>query len=104
MSVGTQASKSSVDQNLSTLAVQLRGVMQAAKSLNTYVNGQNTGLAALQALGYSAADAATALQLIGYLNTLAGAYYGTVQQGGSGGTGAILFNFDNALAQLWAAS
>jgi len=29
---------------------------------------------------------------------LAGVYYGTVQQGGTGGTGAVLFNFDNALA------
>lgn len=34
---------------------------------------------------------------IGYLSTLAGIFYGTVQQGGTGGTGATTFDFDDAL-------
>jgi len=39
--------------------------------------------------------------MAGYMNTIAGCYYGTVQQGGSGGTGATEFNFNNALSVLW---
>ena len=69
-------------------------------------------MAALTAIGYSNApdpanpggvsDAALAAQYLGYMSTLGGIYYGVVQQGGTGGTGATTFNFDNALSPLWA--
>lgn len=38
---------------------------------------------------------------INHMATCAGCYKGTVQQGGSGGTGAILFNFEDFLTHLW---
>ena len=101
MAVGTALTSATINQNLSLLSVQLRDLMQQLANLSIGVNGQGTGLAALEAAGYSAADANTALQLIGYMNTVAGVYFGTVQQGGTGGTGAILFNFNQALSQLW---
>lgn len=112
MSVGLQFNKDQVDSKLTSLAVQMRNVMTYVGYLNTQVNGQGNGLAVLEAAGYSAdanpdnpgsqSDAAYALQKLAYLNTVAGVYYGTVQQGGAGGTGAAEFDFDNALSTLWA--
>ena len=112
MSVGNQSTKASVDQTLSSVAVQLRNVMQMIDNLNTQVNGGGAGLAYLQGIGYgntsnpgnpgSQSDAAYAETIIGYMNTVKGVYEGTVQQGGSGGTGASTFDFDTALAPLWA--
>lgn len=112
MSVGGQGSSGTVDGVLSNLAVSVRNLMQDATDLNTWINGQGNGLTYLSQLGYSTvpsatnpgglSDAALALQYIGYFTTLAGVYGGTVQQGGSGGTGATTFNFNNALAPLWA--
>ena len=112
MAVGIQFNKDQVDSRLTQLAVRLRDVMADTTYLNTQVNGQGNGLAVLEAAGYSSAanpanpasmsDAAYALQKLAYLNTLAGCYLGTVQQGGTGGTGAATFNFDNALSTLWA--
>lgn len=112
MTVGTQANSQQIDAKLTQLAVQMRNVMTAVSYLNTQVNGQGSGLAVLEGAGYSndanpdnpasMSDAAYALQKIAYLNTVAGCYYGTVQQGGDGGTGAATFDFDNALSTLWA--
>lgn len=96
MTVGTQANSSMIDGQLTTLSVAVRKLMQQIADLNTYVNGQAQGQALLQQLGYSSADATTALQMIGYLHTLAGVYFGTATQGTD-------FNFDNALSVLWAA-
>lgn len=112
MTVGTQANSQQIDARLTQLAVQMRNVMTAVTQLNTQVNGQGDGLAVLEAAGYSSgdnpdnpgsmSDAAYALQKLAYLSTVAGCYLGTVQQGGSGGTGAAEFDFDNALSTLWA--
>lgn len=111
MSVGNQLSKAYVDQLLSDNAVMLRAMAARAQNLMTMVNAGGDLHAALVALGFDAtpnpenpggvsdADAATAY--IGYMNTLAGIYYGTVQQGGDGGTGAEKFNFHQAFAPLW---
>lgn len=101
MSVGSQPTSQNIDQSLTKLALALRQVCRQIQNLSTEVNYNNAGSANLQAWGYSPADAATALTLIGYMTTISGVYLGTVQQGGSGGTGAILFNFENALSQLW---
>jgi len=112
MAVGGQTSSTNIDSSLTDLAVSLRNIMTKVQRLNTMVNGQGQGLAFLEGIGYSNAanpdnpggisDAAWALQAVNYLNTLAGCYFGTVQQGGTGGTGAINFDFDNAFALLWA--
>jgi hypothetical protein len=46
-------------------------------------------------------DTAAALTYaIGLMTTLAGVVHGTVQQGGTGGTGATLVNFDDGLRVL----
>lgn len=101
MSVGTQPDAASISNQLTQYALQMRDIMQAVSNLSTQVNGGGNGLATLEGYGYSAADASSAQQLIAYMNTVAGCYFGTVQQGGTGGTGASLFNFNQALAGLW---
>lgn len=95
MAVGGQATSATVDVALTNVAVQMRAVMQQAVNLSTWINGQGTGLATLEALGYTAADAATALSMISYLNTVAGVYFGTASQG-------TAFDFNQELAQVWA--
>jgi hypothetical protein len=109
--VGAQPNNANINNQLTNMAVQVRILMQQAVNLSTQVNGTGEGLAYLESIGFSSAantanpgdqsDAAFALQVIAYLNTIAGVYYGSVQQGGSGGTGASTFNFNNALAILW---
>ena len=111
MSVGASIGSSQMDNIITALAVQLRSVMRQISDLNLAVNGAGTGLAYLQSIGYSntanpanpgsASDAALALSVIAYLNTVAGCYFGTVQQGGTGGTGASTFNFNQQLASVW---
>ena len=79
--------------------VQARDNCQAITNYAEYVN--QAGLAGLEALGYAAADAQLILSFASYLSTISGVFSGTVQQGGNGGTGAILFNFGTALAPLY---
>lgn len=102
MAVGNVVTQATLNQNLSLLAVQLRDLMQQVSNLSLGINGQANGLAVLEAAGYSAEDAAAVIEMVAYMNTVAGAYFGTVQQGGSGGSGASTFNFNQALSQLWA--
>lgn len=102
MSVGIQPNNSQLNGNITQIANSLRKLMSQIQDLNTQVNGTGQGTVNLEGYGYDAADAVTFLQLLSYLNNIAGCYYGTVQQGGSGGSGAILFDFDNALSLLWA--
>ena len=101
MTVGNQATSAGINQSLQSYAVAVRAIMEQIKDFNTWVNGQDQGLAFIEAAGFDAADAQTVLNLIGYLNTLSGVYYGTVQAGGTGGTGAIEFDYDNALSIVW---
>jgi len=112
MSVGGQATKAAIDQSLTDLAVSLRNLAQQARNLETMANANGNPIEALIAVGYSndpnpdnpgsISDAALAVQYLSYMSTLGGIYYGVVQQGGTGGTGAVEFNFDNALSPLWA--
>jgi len=95
VAVGTQPSVASMDQNLTNAAVQLRNVLQTISNLSNEINGQGTGLATLEAIGYSSGDATTVLNMLSYMNTIAGVYYGTATQGTD-------FNFNQALGQLWA--
>jgi hypothetical protein len=90
----------------------MRNLLGQIRNQNTAVNNQGQGLAYMEALGYtstadpanpsSISDAQYALNLLANLNTIGGVYYGTVQAGGSGGTGATLVNYDNILSPLWA--
>lgn len=112
MPVGGQANASVINQMMSGYSLALREVMTNITNLNTQVNGQGNGLAYLQSIGYAStantsnpgnvSDAQLAQSMIAYLYTLAGLYYGLVQQGGSNGTGATMFNFNQELSQLWA--
>jgi hypothetical protein len=105
MPVGAVIGSGQVDNIMSALAVQLRTVMQQIANLNLSVNGQGQGLAYLQAVGYSNAanaanpggvsDAALALSVISYLNTMSAIYFGTAAQPSP-------FNFNNQLSEVWA--
>jgi hypothetical protein len=92
MSVGVQPNSSQIDANLTILSNALRKVMEQLTDFALQVN--NMGQNGLETAGYSAADATTALQLVGYLNTITGVYYGTASQ-------ATDFDFNNALSALW---
>jgi hypothetical protein len=101
MAVGQQPSSSQLDAQMTILANNLRKIMGQIRDLNTEINGAGTGTANLETAGYDSTDAATFLSLLAYFSTVAGVYYGTVQAGGTGGTGAIDFDYDNALSVLW---
>lgn len=101
MTAGNPVTAQTLNARLGQVAVQMRMVMEAASDLFKVANG--LGSSGLQSAGLSSPDASDYLLKAGYLNTLAGIYYGTVQQGGSGGTGASTFNFDNALSTAWGA-
>jgi hypothetical protein len=104
VTVGQATGSGQVDISLINLSVGMRDLMQQVVNLSTWINGQGDGLAYLEQLGYSASadsenpgsisDAQMALNLIAYLNTIAGVYYGTATQG-------TTFNFNNELSQLW---
>lgn len=102
MSVGGQIGYGAIDSAITNLSVGLRNLTQQIANLSLYINGQGTGLATLETLGYDSTDAAAALTAISYLNTVAQIYYGNLQQGGTGGTGATAFNFNQELSQYWA--
>lgn len=101
MSVGNPVTPQTLNARLGQVAVQMRMVMEQASDLFKVANGLGSG--GLQTAGFSSGDAASYETAAGYLNTLTQVYYGTLQQGGSGGTGATLFNFDNALSGVWGA-
>lgn len=96
MSVGLPATAQSLNQRLGQLAVQMHNLMQQVTTLQQDTTALGTG--GLEAAGFSAGDASAFQADVSYMNTVAGCYFGTVQQGGSGGTGAIDFDFSNALA------
>lgn len=112
MSVGGQTSKVQIDQSLTDLAVAWRLISTKSTNLLTQLASSGDMHGTLVALGYSdspnaanpggVSDAAYAANLVSYMSSIAGVYFGTVQHGGTGGTGAILFNYNNALSPLWA--
>jgi hypothetical protein len=104
MPVGAAIGSSQIDNVITALAVNLRNIMRQIYNLNLAVNGQAAGLAYLESIGYSGtanpanpgsvSDAQLALNMIAYLNTVAGVYFGTATQ-------ATDFAFDQALSQVW---
>jgi|SRR5215472_12792721 len=95
MPVGQQSTDTQINGLLSLLSANMRNVCTQMKNLNEQINGGGNGLAYLESLGFSAADANSVIQYIGYFNTLSGVYFGTATQ-------TPAFNFDNQLAALWA--
>lgn len=98
MAIGNIPTVAQLNGQAAQLAAMFRTTAQQAQYFQAYIT--ELGQAGLVTLGYTAADATTMIQMAGYMNTLAGIYLGTVQQGGTGGTGATLFNFQNALVPL----
>lgn len=92
MAVGAAANVGAINTILAQLSVNLRNAMDAIRVQNTYISG--LGTAGLEAAGFSAADAASVLQMMGYMNNVAAVYYGT-------GTQAAASNFDAALSAMW---
>jgi hypothetical protein len=105
MPVGAVIGSSQIDNTITALAIAMRNIMQQVVNLNLAVNGQGAGLAWLQSIGYSNAsnpanpggvsDAALALSMIGYLNTMASVYFGTAAQ-------TPAYNFNQQLSEIWA--
>lgn len=103
--VGAVIGSAQIDNTITALAVGLRDISQQIINLSLLVNGQGDGEAYLESIGYSndanpanpggVSDAAWALALIGYLNTVAEVYFGTAAQPSS-------FNFNQELSQVWA--
>jgi hypothetical protein len=106
MTVGVQATKAAMDQNLTSLALQLRSLMQQIANEWTDVNNgaTGTGVQVLAAMGYdnttdsapgNQTDASYASYLLNTMNTVAEVYFGNATQ-------AETYNFNNALAPLMA--
>jgi hypothetical protein len=113
--VGNQTTVPQVNGTLTSLAIQLRELMGMVIQQQSYLDGLGTaGLNNLggAGLGFSTAanpanpggvsDAQYVLNLVNQMGTVAGVYKGTVQAQGTGGTGAVLFNFESAFTPLWA--
>jgi hypothetical protein len=100
MPVGNDATMTVASYNAlsAQTAIQLRLIMSQIFALATDVN--NLGSTGLQAVGFTSADATELLNNVDYMLTIYQIYIGQVQQGGSGGTGASTFNFQNALTAL----
>lgn len=92
MAVGAPANTGAINTVLAQLSVNLRNAMDAIRVQNAYISG--LGLTGLEAAGFSAADAASVLQMMGFMNNVAAVYYGT-------GTQATASNFDAALSVMW---
>lgn len=105
MPVGATIGYTQINNTITALAVQMRTLMTNINNLNMSVNGQNAGLAYLVSIGYDntanpdnpggISDAQYALNMIAYLNTVAGFYFGT-----AGAQPA--YNYNNELSQVWA--
>lgn len=94
MSVGTPLTSSTVDMDITNLAVTMRNLMQDVTNLSLNINGQGGGQAFLESIGYDQEDAAAAQAAVSYLNTVAGVYFGTATQDSA-------FDFNQQLSQFW---
>lgn len=98
MSVGNPQTVQTLNARLGQIAVQIETALQAAVNLQEDVTNLGGSSGLQNTVGFAPADATAFATDASYLNTVAGCYFGTVQQGGTGGTGASLFNFSNALS------
>jgi hypothetical protein len=92
MTVGTQTNVSSVNQNLSQDARDLRDLANRILARQAYMN--KLGTAGLQGIGFSAADAQAVLDHVNHMVTPMQVYKGTATQ-------AATFNFEDSLTDLW---
>jgi len=95
MAIGNDPNMAQINSQIAQLAGTWRSTAQQTLAFQAYVVG--LGTAGLIAKGFTSGDATSIINMANYMGTLAGVYGGTVQQGGTGGTGASLFNFQSAL-------
>jgi hypothetical protein len=111
MAVGTQTNKGAIDASLTDLAVTLRNLAQKANNLMTPLQASGEPIATVLAqLGYATdanaanpgglSDADYAAQLVGYMSTMSGVYYGQIAIANPDGTTAAI-NFNTALSPTW---
>lgn len=91
MSIGYQSQLTvpGVNSTLGQIAVNLRNACAAAQAFDQQISV--LGAAGLEAVGFTAADAASLVQAAGFMNQVAAVYYGQAAQG-------TVSNFDSALA------
>jgi hypothetical protein len=100
MTLGNATSPGQLNAQVGSFATQLRDLLTDIGNFTLWFSG--LALTDVETLfGLSAADAATMQTKVAYLANINGVYMGTIQQGGTGGTGAILFNFNSGLSSLW---
>jgi hypothetical protein len=93
MAIGNQPTVTSVNNDLSNYATQMRNLMQQVQEFNLEVAA--LGTTGLETVGFNATDAANVVSTAAIMNTVSAVYFGTATQ-------ATLYNFNNALAGLWA--
>jgi hypothetical protein len=98
MAIGNQPNVAQLNSQAAQIASTWRSTAQQTLALQAYVTG--LGQAGLVALGFTSGDATAFIAAVNNMSTVAQIFQGTVQQGGTGGTGASLFNFQNALVAL----
>ena len=92
MTAGIQPTQAQVNQNAGALALNLRAAMQSIVNFQAWLSTQ--GASGLEALGFTAGDAATLISSVGNMSTLASIYQGTVTQ-------ASTFNYEANSNALW---
>jgi hypothetical protein len=100
MAIGQQTSTGNINQMLTQLAIQWRDLSNQTLQQWAFLN--KLGQDGLETLTFTSDDATAVLTAIDQMVQPAQVYKGTVQSGGTGGTGAILFNFEDAQTPLWA--
>lgn len=93
MAIGNQPSAAQLNSILSNYVSQMNKLMAAIAQLQSYVVAE--GAAGLEALDvpFTAPDAASYVQAVNYLNTMAALWYGTAAQ-------ATAYNFQNQMNSL----
>jgi hypothetical protein len=98
MAIGNQPNMQQLNSQAAQYATTWRTIAEQSLALQAYIT--SLGQAGLVALGFVAGDATAFITAVNQMATMAQIFQGTVQQGGTGGTGANLFNFQNALVAL----
>lgn len=96
MAIGISTDPATLNGEVAAIARAWRDVALESTRLATWLSKQDDATVAA-AYNIAAGDVAQLRADVGYFATLAGVYNGTVQQGGTGGTGASTFNFGDAL-------
>lgn len=99
MAIGNSATNQfALNSQAGQLAIALRDTCHKILALQTWVVQQGSN--GLQAIGFTAPDAAAFMTEVSYMNSIALIFTGQLQQGGTGGIGAIMFNFESGISAL----